>query len=130
MTSLNVVLVSTLIFGSCANKPPPIQTNERPTILDHPLVLSVSDFDQHRTPGQFLSAMESGETFGYCLPVGSSTGRVPVLCLVTELGEAYMVFDHTMEDEPKALYEIASVVRRKGTKYLVPSFDIVGDFKE
>ena len=129
MNALRVVLISTFTLVGCAATPPPIKTNERPTILDHPSVLDVAEFDQHRTPDEFVSALEGGRTFGYCLPVGAPSGKRPILCFVTELGEAYVVLDHSLEEDPKVLYEIASVVRRKGTRYYVPSFDTVGDFK-
>jgi hypothetical protein len=122
-----------LMYGitGCASTPPSVQTNERPSILDHPSVLDVADHDAETTTKQFLEAMEHERTFGYCLPVGSPrVGSRPIACFITELGDVYVVLDHSQEEKPYSLYEIGPAVRKSQTRYYLPLVDAEIDFGE
>lgn len=123
-----LVLMSTT--SGCANTPPSIQTNERPSILDHPAVLGVPNHDRETTTNQFLDAIEREQTFGYCLPVGSPrVASRPIACFITELGNVYVVIDHSQEEEPDSLYEIGPAVRKSSTRYYLPLVDAEVDFE-
>ena len=118
------------VIASCASTSPSVQTNERPSILGHPSVLSVSDHDPETTTNQFLDAMKNGQTFGYCLPVGSpSVENRPIACFITELGDVYVVIDYSLEKEPYSLYEIGPAVRKRRTRYYLPLVDAEIDFE-
>lgn len=128
LATVAVVLMSA--FAGCASTPPSIQTNERPSILDHPSVLGVPDHDPETTTDQFLDAMESKQTFGYCLPVGSpKVEDRPIACFITELGDVYVIIDRTQEKEPYSLYEIGPAVRKSQTKYYLPLVDAEIEFE-
>lgn len=119
-----LVLLLFSAMAGCASTPPSIQTNERPSVLDHPSVLGVADHDPETTTNQFLDAMESKRTFGYCLPVGSPRiASRPIACFITELGEVYVIIDHSQEEEPYSLYEIGPAVRKSQTRYYLPLVD-------
>lgn len=123
-----IVMMSAIV--GCASTPPSVQTNERPSILDHPSVLSVPDHDPETTTNRFLEAMESKRTFGYCLPVGSPRVESrPIACFITELGDVYVVLDHSQEEEPYSLYEIGPAVRKSQTRYYLPLVDAEVDFE-
>jgi len=123
-----VVLMSAI--AGCASTPPSVQTNERPSILDHPSVLGVSNHDPETTTNQFLDAIESKKTFGYCLPVGSpKVENRPIACFITELGDVYVVIDHSQEKEPFSLYEIGPAVRKSQTRYYLPLVDAEIEFE-
>lgn len=124
-----VATVSILAITGCGSIPPSVQTNERPSILDHPSVLNVSDHDPETTTSQFLDALESKQTFGYCLPVGSPrVEHRPIACFITELGDVYVVIDHSQEEQPYSLYEIGPAVRRSQTRYYLPLVDAEIEF--
>ena len=115
---------------SCVSTPPSIQTNERPAILDHPSVLAVADHDPDSTDAMFLDAINSRETFGYCLPIGSPRMDArPILCLITELGNVYAVVDYSGEETPPSLYEIGPAVRKTETRYFLPLLDAELNFE-
>ena len=119
-----MVVVSTILIVSCASTPPSIRTNERPPILDHPSVLPVEDHEAESTDTLFLDAVDSKETFGYCLPIGSPRAESrPVLCLITELGNVYAIVDHSNEYRPTSRYEIGPAIRKTETKYFLPMLD-------
>lgn len=119
-----ILAMSAVLIVSCANTPPSIRTNERPTILDNPSVLAVADHDAESTDSAFLDAVASKETFGYCLPIGSQRSNPrPILCLVTELGNVYAILDHSGEDGPTSRYEIGPSIRKTETRYFFPLLD-------
>ena len=121
-----------LVFAvtGCANTPPLIRTNERPSILDHRSVLSVCDHDPEETTNQFLDAIENNETFGFCLPIGSPREEIrPVACFITEVGEVYVIIDRSQGEEPDSLYEIGPAVRKSETRYYLPLVDVEMEFK-
>jgi len=119
-----LALACTIALVGCANTPPSIRTNERPSILDHPSVLGVSDHDPDSTDALFLEAVESRETFGYCLPIGSPRNcDRAVLCLITELGDVYAIVDHSHEDGSIPKYEIGPAVRKDNGRYFLPIVD-------
>lgn len=121
---VTMVMVTVLTVG-CAGAAPPIRTNVPPSILDHPSVLAVEDHNPESTESRFLEAVNSRETFGYCLPIGSPrVERRPVLCLITELGNVYAIVDHSDEDQPTSQFEIASAVRKSETRYFLPALDV------
>ena len=116
--------VSGIGIVSCASTLPSIHTNERPTILDHPSVLAVSDHDTESTDSLFLDAMENRETFGYCLPIGSpQEDSRPILCLITELGDVYAIVDHSGEHDSDSQYEIGPAIRKSDTRFFLPLLD-------
>jgi hypothetical protein len=120
------VILAVSAFGvvGCASVPPSIHTNERPRILDHPSVLTVSEHDAESSDSKFLDAAENKETFGYCLPIGPPTDDSrPVLCLITELGEVYAIVDQSGEDESTSRYEIGPAIRKTETRYFLPLLD-------
>ena len=131
LKSASLALLLSCAVASCASTPPSIQTNERPSILDHPSVLGVSDHDPETTTNQFLDALESKRTFGYCLPIGSPRkARRPVACFITELGEVYVIIDHSQEEEVTSLYEIGTAVRKSQTRFYLPLVDAEIEFEK
>ncbi len=117
-------------IAGCASTPPFIRTNERPSVLDHPSVLSVCDYNPEATTNQFLDAIENKQIFGYCLPIGSPREETrPVACFITEVGEVYVIIDHSQRDEPDSLYEIGPAVRKSETRYYLPLVDVEMEFK-
>ncbi len=128
LSIVEIVLISAI--AGCASPPPSVQTNERPSILDHPSVLGVSDHNPETTTNQFLDAIENMQTFGYCLPVGSpKVENRPIACFITELGDVYVVIDHSQEEEPYSLYEIGPAVRKSQTRYYLPLVDAEIEFE-
>ena len=125
MYALKAVLVSTFMLVGCSSTPPAVLTNTRPAILDHPAIVPVSGHIQDTTTAEFFEAVDKGETFGYCLPIGANRSTAPILCFVTEVGEVYVVIDHTLEEHSEARYEIGSAVRKSRTQYFVPLLDVV-----
>ncbi len=124
MKQMSAVLISTFILVSCVATPPSIKTNVRPAVLDYASVVAVADHDQHTTSEQFFEAVESGETFGYCLPMGPNRSTAVILCFVTEAGDVYAILDHTQEAQATTLYEIGPAVRRSRNRYFVPMLDV------
>ena len=130
LKSSTVAMVFVAAVAGCANNPPSVLTNERPSILDHPSVLRVSDHDPETTTNQFLDAMEGKQPFGYCLPIGSPrVGARPIACFITELGEVYVIIDRSQEEEPNSLYEIGPAVRKSQTRYYLPLVDAEIEFE-
>lgn len=122
-SSLTVIL-TVLLSAACVATPPSINTNERPTILDHPSVLAVLEHDPESSDQRFLDAVEAGEVYGFCLPVRNYIAdERPVLCLITEFGTVYAIVDYSLVPKATVKYEIGPAIKKGAKKYYLPMLD-------